>query len=76
MPFEILGEIVDVTTFAAGASIRERLRLQRLYGHGRWRKRKGFANVRIGNDVHRAELHWYEASGVGRGEIKVKRLVD
>ena len=76
MHFEILGEIADATTIAAGTSVRERLRLQRVYGKGRWRKRKGFAKVRIGADLHRAEIHWYEASGIGRREFKIKRFVD
>jgi hypothetical protein len=49
----------------------------KLYGKGRWRKRKGFANVKLPNGtIRRAELHWYEASGVGRKEFKIKRLVD
>ncbi|MGO9895755.1 MAG: hypothetical protein ACLPX8_16285 [Bryobacteraceae bacterium] len=77
MFFEIRGEIADVETFAIGKSIRELRRLRKLYGKGRWRKRKGFANVKLPNGtIRRAELHWYEASGVGRKEFKIKRLVD
>ena len=73
----IRGEIADVETFAIGKSIRELRRLRKLYGKGRWRKRKGFANVKLPNGtIRRAELHWYEASGVGRKEFKIKRLVD
>ena len=75
MEFEIIGEINDATTIAAGASIRERLRLQRLYGKGRWRKRKGFAKIEVGG-VIRSEIHWYESSGIGRRELKVKRFLD
>ena len=77
MFFEIRGEIADVETFAIGKSIRELRRLRKLYGKDRWRKRKGFANVKLPNGtIRRAELHWYEASGVGRKEFKIKRLVD
>jgi len=47
MYFEILGDITNVETFAIGSSIRERARLRKLYGRGRWRKRKGIARVRL-----------------------------
>jgi hypothetical protein len=76
MHFEIVGEITGTTTIAAGMSVRQRLRLQRMYGKGQWRKRKGFAPVRIGGIVREAELHWYEANGIGRREFKIKRWVD
>jgi len=77
MPFEVIGEIHDVETFAVGSSIRELARLKRLHGRGRWRKRKGFALIRLANGTEReAELHWYEATGLGRFEIKIKRYVD
>ena len=57
-------------------SIRELPRLKKLYGPGRWRKRKGVARVRLSDaSEHIAELHWYEASGVGRKEIKIKRII-
>ena len=76
MHFEILGEISEVETFAAGSGIREVARLRKAYGRGRWRKRKGIALVRLADDsVHRAELHWYEASGIGRKEFKIKRFL-
>ena len=77
MFFDILGPIKDIETFARGPSIRELPRLRKLYGKGRWRKRKGFANVRLPNDTLRsAEIHWYEASGIGKKEFKIKRFVD
>lgn len=77
MFFQILGAIVEVETFAKGPSIRELPRLRKLYGKGRWRKRKGFANVRLPNGtMRRAEIHWYEASSVGKKEFKIKRFVD
>jgi hypothetical protein len=76
MQFEILSEISNVETFATGSGIREIARLRRLYGRGRWRKRKGIARVRLSNgSIHLAELHWYEASGIGRKEFKIKRLL-
>ena len=76
MAFEILGEISAVETFAAGTAIREINRLRRIYGRGRWRKRKGIARVRFADgSIHQAEVHWYEASGIGRKEFKIKRLI-
>lgn len=75
-PFEIVGEISDIETFASGSGIRERARLRRIYGAGRWRKRKGIAMIRLPDGtVHQAELHWYEANGIGRREFKIKHLL-
>jgi hypothetical protein len=74
--FEVLGEIVDVETIATGRSVRDRARLRRKYGPGRWRKRKGTGQVRLlDGAISRAELHWYEAHGIGRKELKLKRLL-
>ncbi len=76
MYFEILGQITHAETFATSSSIREVARLRKQYGKGRWRKRKGIARVRLTDDtVHLAEIHWYEASGFGRKEFKIKRLI-
>ncbi len=76
MQFEILGEISVVETFATGSGIREIARLRRVYGRGRWRKRKGIARVRLADgSIHSAEVHWYEAAGIGRKEFKIKRLL-
>lgn len=70
MFFDIIGAITDIETFARGSSIRELPRLRKLYGKGRWRKRKGLAKVRLPNGIMRtAEIHWYEASGVGKREL-------
>jgi hypothetical protein len=75
--FTVIGEITDVETFAVGRGIRERRRLQRRFGKGRWRKRKGRARVRLADGTIRdAELHWYEATGIGRKEMKIKRYLD
>jgi hypothetical protein len=76
MQFEILDEITGIETFATGSGIREIARLRRLYGRGRWRKRKGMARVRLADgSVRVAELHWYEATGIGRKEYKIKHLL-
>jgi hypothetical protein len=76
MPFEIVSEIEQVETIATGRSIRDLPRLRRLYGRGRWRKLKGVAMIRLrSGTLRRAELHWYEAHGIGRKEIKRKRYV-
>jgi hypothetical protein len=76
MRFEILGPISDIETFAFGSGIREIARLRKIYGRGRWRKRKGIARIRLTDgSVHLAELHWYEAAGIGRKEFKIKHLL-
>jgi hypothetical protein len=76
MYFEILGDITRLETIATGTGIREIGRLRKLYGRGRWRKRKGYAEVRLrAGAVVRAELRWYEASGIGKREFKIKRLL-
>ena len=77
MPFEIVGDITQVETIATGRRIQDLTRLRRFYGRGRWRKLKGVALVRLRSGaLRRAELHWYEAHGIGRKEIKRKRYVD
>jgi hypothetical protein len=73
MDFEIVGDIVAVDSIAVGSAIHGLARLQRRYGKGRWRKMKGLARVRLlDGTVHRAEVHWYEAHGIGRKEYKLK----
>ncbi len=74
MYFEIVGEIEDIRVIAAGGHIRDIMRLQRAYGPGRWRKLKGIAHVRIGDRVRKAEVHWYEAHGIGKRKMKIKHL--
>ena len=77
MNFEIVGEITEIETIAVGTSIRELPRLRRVYGAGRWRKRKGVAHVCLDDDpAFLAEVHWYEAHGFGRVEVKIKRFLD
>lgn len=77
MYFRIVGSLTQVETIAAGNAIREVQRLQRVYGRGRWRKRKGRARVQLPDGTIRlAEVHWYEATGIGRKEHKIKRYLD
>ena len=77
MEFVITGPISAITWIAGGARLRQRRRLRRDYGSGDWVKRKGLARVRLPDGTIRlAEVHWYEAHGIGRKELKVKRLVD
>jgi len=77
MYFEIIGQITNIETIAVGRSIREIGRLRKQYGRGRWRKQKGVGLVRLRNSrIRRAELHWYEAHGIGKRKIKIKRFLD
>ena len=77
MELEIVGTITQIETIAAGNGIRELARLRKRYGQGRWRKLKGVATVSVGEDVlRRAEVHWYEANGIGRKQFKIKRFLD
>ncbi len=77
MYFEIIGGITNIETFAVGNAIRELDRLRLTYGAGRWRKRKGTVTVRLADGtLHQAEVHWYEATGLGRKEMKIKYLLD
>lgn len=76
MHFEILGQVTGVETIATGSGIREIARLRKRYGRGRWRKRKGFAEVHLDSgEILRAEVHWYEATGIGKREFKIKRFL-
>lgn len=76
MYFAIIGAIDNVETIAAGAGIRELARLRKRYGPGRWRKRKGIARIRLADgETVLAELHWYEAMGIGKHEFKIKRFL-
>jgi hypothetical protein len=77
MFFEILSEITEITRIAAGPGIREIKRLRRQFGHGRWRKLKGVSDVKLPSGrIRRVELHWYEAHGIGKKKVKIKRYLD
>jgi hypothetical protein len=73
---EIIGHIAGSEAIAVGGKIREIERLRKVYGRGRWRKMKGIALVRLPDGTTSpAEVHWYESHGIGRKEIKIKRLL-
>ena len=73
MKFEILGDIRNVETIATGRGVCIRRHLDRTYGKGRWRKMKGTATVKLGDGtVGEAEIHWFEAHGIGRRDFKIK----
>ena len=77
MYFEIIGNISGIQVIALNLSIRERSRLVEQYGRGRWRKLKGTCFVRVaGGNIRHAEVHWYEAHGVGKRKFKIKRFLD
>ena len=77
MYFEIIGDIKEIEAMAIGGSIRDIMRLQKQFGRGRWRKLKGSAKVRLQTGrIRRAELHWYEAHGIGKRKMKIKRFLD
>jgi hypothetical protein len=76
MGFEIVGPLGEIEVIAAGPSVRQRRRLSRRYGGRRWRKLKGVAFVRLaGGMLQGAEIHWYEAHGIGRVMYKIKRVL-
>ncbi|HSS19677.1 MAG TPA: hypothetical protein VLL54_06360 [Pyrinomonadaceae bacterium] len=75
--FEVIGNIEGITIIAVGGSIREIHRLRKVFGQGRWRKLKGKATVKLEDGtIHLVELHWYEAHGIGRKKLKIKRYLD
>jgi hypothetical protein len=77
MHFKIIGQVTEVETIATGKRIREWRRLHKIYGPGRWRKRKGIARIKFRDGtICRAEIHWYEAHGIGAKEHKIKRILD
>lgn len=77
MFFELVSEIRDRERIAVGSSLRDLERLRKSYGQGRWRKLKGIALVRLEDGTEcEAELHWYEAHGIGKREMRVKELLD
>ena len=77
MYFEIIGEIEEVGTIAVGGRIQDIMRIRKQCGPGRWRKLKGVAYVRLQSGrICKAEVHWYEAHGIGRKKMKIKRILD
>lgn len=77
MRFEVVGRITDVEIIASGSAVRLRRYLRKAYGPGRWRKLKGIATVRLPKGLlRRVEVHWYEAHGIGRRDLKIKRYLE
>jgi hypothetical protein len=77
MHFEIIGPITDIELIAAGGSIRILPVLRKRYGTGRWRRLKGVASVRLPEGTVRlAEVHWFEAHGIGKRKMRIKRFLD
>lgn len=75
--FKIIGKISDIETIAASKGIKEIRRLRKVYGTGRWRKLKGMARIQQADGtMSYAEVHWYEAHGVGKKELKIKRILE
>jgi hypothetical protein len=77
MYFEIIGEIENIETIAIGGRIKDIMRLRKKYGSAKWRKLKGIAKVRLqSGKICNAEIHWYEAHGIGRKKLKIKKLLE
>ena len=77
MGFEVLGSIIDIELIAAGPGIRIASQLTKRYGKARWRKLKGTARVRLSDGTLRwAEVHWFQAHGIGKKKIRIKRFLD
>jgi hypothetical protein len=77
MHFEIIGTITEITIIGVNRSIRILPILQKRYGKGRWRKLKGIANVRLSDGtIHLAEVHWFEAHGIGKKKMRIKRYLN
>ena len=77
MHFELESQISDIEPIAVGPGIRDLARLRKQFGPGRWRKLKGVADVKLLNgNIRRAEIHWYEAHGIGKRKMKIKRFLD
>jgi len=76
MHLRITGELSGVETIATSSGIREIARLRKRCGRGRWRKRKGVADIRWADgEIVRAEIHRYEASHAGKREFRIKRFL-
>jgi hypothetical protein len=77
MEFELVGPITNIEIIAVGSAIRILPYLRRIHGRGRWRKLKGIATVRLPNGaLRKVELHWFEAHGIGKRDVKIKRYLD
>lgn len=76
MDFEVIGEIARIEAIAVGHGIRELQNLKKLFGDAQWRKFKGVARIKFpSGNIRLVEIHWYEAHGVGRRKLKIKRFL-
>jgi hypothetical protein len=74
---DLISEIRAIETIATGRGIRILDRLNQEYGKGNWRKLKGIARVRLADGtIAEAEIHWFEAHGIGKRRMKVKQLIE
>ncbi len=74
--FEIIGDIREIEAIAEGRGVYIRRYLERTYGKGRWRKMKGIGTVELADaTICEAEIHWFEAHGIGRKDFKIKRMI-
>ena len=77
MFFEIVGEVTHIQIIAEGRGVQSRKKLQAKYGGSKWRKMKGNSSVLLlDGSIRRAEIHWYEAHGIGKRDYKIKRYLD
>jgi hypothetical protein len=77
MHFEIVGRVTEIQTIAVEPSIKILGVLRKRYGRGRWRKLKGVATVRLSDGrIRLAEVHWFEAHGIGKRKMRIKRYLD
>ena len=77
MKFDVVGQITGIEVVASGSAIRVLRTLRKAYGRGRWRKLKGVATILLPNGaLRKVELHWYEAHGIGRRDLKIKRYLE
>ncbi len=77
MDFEIIGKITDIEIIAIGGKIRILPFLQEKFGRGQWRKLKGVAQIRLSNgEIRLAEVHWFEAHGIGKKFLRIKHYLD
>ena len=77
MHFRVIGEITEIEPIATGSGIRILTLLRKRYGPGRWRKLKGSARVQLlDGTIRQAEIHWFEAHGIGRKKMRIKRFLE
>ena len=75
--FEVVSEIGKVEKIAVGSGIRILPVLRKRFGKGNWRKLKSVATVRLKDgSIRLAELHWFEAHGIGKRKMRIKRFLD